>query len=135
VQALNPLPQQRKAAPPVASMPRNDNAASSAKWAERPVEKLSASAAYYEEEEDPELARYIWDRKAQKPRNEQARAAPKAMQAAQAPPLRSSAPTPQRQRQMLQQVMDMGFDELAAKRALASTGWSSVELAMATLFG
>jgi len=145
-EAMHPLPQQKsgtrglKGAPAVSRTGFSDNAASGPKWAERPVEKLSASAAYYEEEEDPELAKYIWDRKAQKPRNDAARAAPKPMQArvqvpVAMPPLRAAPPNPQKQRQMLVQVMDMGFDEPTAKRALSSSGWGSVEDAIQMLLG
>lgn len=144
-QAMNPLPQQQagtrglKAAAPRQSM--SDNAATSAKWAERPVERLSATQQHYEEEEDPELAQYIWNRRSQRPVDGSTRAAPKPMQArVQAPMVvarqpAAPPPPPQRQRQMLQQVMDMGFDEPSAKRALSSTGWMSVEEAIGMLFG
>merc|ERR1712125_129554 len=114
----------------VASRGDSGNAATSAKWLERPVEKLSLSAAHYEEEEDPELARYIWDRKAQRPRNDNARAVPSKQPPVPAHPAASQRvppPPPQRQRALLNQVMEMGFDEPSAKRALSTTGWVGVE--------
>lgn len=149
---MNPLPQsgkKMKAATvmlnggiPVAQ--DSSNAASSQKWMERPVEKLVPNARY-EEEDDPEMAQYLWDRKAQRPKND-ARVAPK--QAAAPPPsafagpplsagpaARVQPPNANRQRALLSQVMEMGFDEPSAKRALASTGWAGVEQALGALFG
>lgn len=109
------------------------NAASSQKWLERPVEKLSSANAYYEEEDDPDLAAYLWDRKAQRPKNDQMRVVPK--RAAAAASQRIPAPSQQRQRALLTQVMEMGFDENSAKRALTETGWNTVEEALAALCG
>lgn len=145
VKALNPLPQKGVKAPSAAVQQssyafNNSNAASSAKWAERPVERLTEVT--YEEEEDPELAKYIWDRKAQRPKNATGRPVSKAVPQAPpqmgvlaGPPPRAAAPpNAQRQRQLLVQVMEMGFDEPSAKRALMSTGWA-VEAAVSHLLG
>jgi len=109
------------------------NAASSQKWLERPVEKLCNANTYYEEEEDPDLAAYLWDRKAQRPKNDQMRVVPK--RAAAAASQRIPASSQQRQRALLTQVMEMGFDETSAKRALEATGWNTVEEALATMYG
>jgi len=142
----NPLPQ-RSAAAAQASKPAplmvsgglsavsgdSRNAASSQKWLERPVEKLSSTSAYYEEEDDPDLAAYLWDRKAQRPKNDQMRVVPK--KAAAAASQRLPAPSQQRQRALLTQVMEMGVDEASAKRALTATGWNSVEEALAAMYG
>jgi len=113
------------------------NAASGYKWAERPVEKVASTAAYYEEEEDPELACYLWDRKVQRPKNDAVRAAPKPSAAPlQLAGARPPPPPPlQRQRALLTQVMEMGFDEPSSKRALTSTGWAGVEEALTLLLG
>lgn len=143
-QALNPLPQRQK---PSRGTPldvwsgwSDGNSATGAKWAERPVEKVQTGQVY-EEEHDPELAKYLWDRKAQAPKNNMgsgARAAPKApgagpkaAQAQRAPP----PPPPQRQRQLLMKVMEMGFDESSARRALTQVGWTGVEDAVSVLLG
>jgi len=136
VKGLNPLPQ-RAAVPAPKTTVYVENSATGLKWAERPVEKIVPGAAYYEEEEDPELACYLWDRKAQRPKKEQARpSAPPSMESA--PPLsaaRVSAPAPQRQRVLLSKVMEMGFDEQRARRALTETGWAGVEEALMRLLG
>merc|ERR1719499_1902961 len=103
---MNPLPQANRRAAPAAAINtviNSANAASSQKWAERPVEKLSATAAYYEEEEDPELACYLWDRKAQRPKNDHVRAAPKMQPAPVVTQQRVPPPPPQRQRVLLNQ--------------------------------
>jgi len=119
----------------------NRNAASSAKWAERPVERLApASQVRYEEEEDPEMACYLWDRNAQKPKRDQRPAqAPPRQGAAFGPALGKSSqpppPPPQRQKQLLTKVCDMGFDEPTARRALVATGWAGVEEAVGMLLG
>merc|ERR1712079_316235 len=109
------------------------SAASSQKWLERPVEKLCNANTYYEEEDDPDLATYLWDRKAQRPKNDQMRVVPK--RAAAAASQRIPAPSQQRHRALLTQVMEMGFDEIAAKCALTAAGWNTVEEALAALFG
>jgi len=145
-QGLNPLPQRQK---PSRGTPldvwsgwTDPNSASGPKWAERSVEKvLTGQAAHYEEEEDPELAKYLWDRKKAAPKSDMASGArtagkpqgvgPKAAQARQNPP----PPPPQRQRQLLMKVMDMGFDESSARRALTTVGWSGVEDAVPLLLG
>mmetsp|Transcript_135195 Transcript_135195/g.269735 ORF Transcript_135195/g.269735 Transcript_135195/m.269735 type:complete len:357 (+) Transcript_135195:1101-2171(+) len=142
----NPLPQQSAAAaqaPKPAPMMLSGalaavssdsrSAASSTKWLERPVERLSDTNAYYEEEDDPELASYLWDRKAQRPKNDQTRIVPK--RAAATASQRLPVPSQQRQRALLAQVMEMGFDETSAKRALTATGWNSVEEALAAICG
>merc|ERR550525_530332 len=145
VKALNPLPQSGRAlqrAPVVlsgglATGLSSGNAASSQKWVERPVEKLSLSTAHYEEEEDPEMACYLWDRRSQRPKNDHVRAAPAPQRAAPPPQLggprpgggapagagsgggRALPPPPKyRQQALLGKVMEMGFDEPSAKRAL-----------------
>lgn len=152
---MNPLPQRASAsavarAPPaqvrlaggLLASGGSENA--SVKWAQRPVEKLApAGTVVYEEEQDPELACYLWDRKAQRPK---ARGPAAAVPAAAAPPpvaassgggagTRAPAPPPQRQRLLLQKIMDMGFDEPSARRALISTGWAGVEEAVAVILG
>lgn len=145
-QGLNPLPQRQK---PSRGTPldvwsgwADANSATGPKWAERPVEKvLTGQAGYYEEEEDPELAKYLWDRKKAAPKNDMASGAraspkapgagPKAAQAQRSPP----PPPPQRQRQLLMKVMEMGFDESSARRALTTVGWSGVEDAVGVLLG
>jgi len=148
-EAADPLPQRSAARPPGRAqaptmlngglaMVSSDygSAATGYKWAVRPVERL-ASGGYYEEEEDPELARYLWDRKVQRPKNDLVRAVPRLS----APPIQlvASRPPPQppvqRQRALLFQVMEMGFDEPSSKRALTSTGWAGVEEALTLLLG
>ncbi|CAJ1436379.1 unnamed protein product [Effrenium voratum] len=114
---MNPLPPQLRKAGPSAF----GQSSIAAKYAERPVEKLPAKP-YYEEEEDPDLQCYIWDSRAQQPRRP-----------VEKPQIR--APPPQKQRQLLSQVMEMGFDEASAKGALASTGWASVQDAVSALLG
>lgn len=143
VKALNPLPQRTAAgALPVpkaammvgrglAAINDSSNAASSQKWTERPVEIITKQK--YEEEEDPELQKYIWDRNAQRPKNDQ-RVYPKAAQVQRkAEP--TPAPTPMQQKQLVQQIMAMGFDEPSAKRALNASNWAGVEQAIAMLLG
>lgn len=82
------------------------------------------------------MACYLWDRKSQRPKHgvrvALAPAPPKApaARAAAAP-----APPKQRQQLLLSKVMEMGFDEPSAKRALTATGWSGVEEALNVLFG
>lgn len=149
---VNPLPQQKAGQMPPRQGPvmmagglaargglATNSASSSVMWSERPVEKvLPASQVRTEEEEDPELACYLWDRKAQRPK---ARATPTSQPTAPASTkgkgkggFVTPQPSPQRQRELLRQVMDMGFDETRAQRALASTGWVGVEEAVAALF-
>jgi len=142
---VNPLPQRSanaaqasKPAPVMvsgglAAVSDSRNAASSQKWLERPVEKLSNANTYYEEEDDPDLAAYLWDRKAQRPKNDQMRVVPK--RAAAAASQRIPAPSQQRQRALLTQVMEMGFDETSAAHALTATGWNTVEEALAAMCG
>jgi len=143
VKALNPLPQRNnRAAAPAAVMyshgmaisADNDNAASSRKWAERPVEKL-VPVSRQEEEDDPELACYLWDRRAQKPLRDQARRAPAPVQAPPVYAKSSPAPNAMKQRHLLTKVCEMGFDEHSAKRALMQTGWAGVEEALGLLLG
>jgi len=76
-EAQHPLPQRTAPTrPPLKMFSRGlvvehncRNAASSARWAERPVERLSSgTAAQTWEEEDPELACYIWDRRSERPK-------------------------------------------------------------------
>jgi len=140
---MNPLPQKPKASRgtplDVWSGWAEANSASGPKWAERPVEKVQPG--YYEEEEDPELAKYIWDRKRAAPKNDMASAARGSAKASGAGPKAAQAqrslppPPPQRQRQLLMKVMEMGFDESSARRALTSVGWSGVEDAVSVLLG
>lgn len=139
IKAVNPLPQRAAAAKKAAAAAVNGYAAAaSLKWMDRPVERIQPATAYYEEEEDPDLQCYLWDRRAQQPK---VRAAPKQHPiggvAASAPRGGGGggAPAPQKQRAMLSQVMDMGFDEPSAKRALTSTGWAGVEDAVTLLLG
>eukprot|EP00930_Biecheleria_cincta_P069869 TRINITY_DN5754_c0_g3_i1.p1 TRINITY_DN5754_c0_g3~~TRINITY_DN5754_c0_g3_i1.p1 ORF type:complete len:940 (+),score=281.70 TRINITY_DN5754_c0_g3_i1:35-2821(+) len=139
IKAVNPLPQRAAAAKKAAAAAMNGYAAAaSLKWMDRPVERIQPATAYYEEEEDPDLQCYLWDRQAQQPK---VRAAPKQHpvggMAASAPRGGGGggAPAPQKQRAMLSQVMDMGFDEPSAKRALTSTGWAGVEEAVTLLLG
>merc|ERR1712014_425125 len=44
-------------------------------------------------------------------------------------------PVKEHQQQMLEQVMAMGFDAVAARNALEATAWTSVEGAIGVLFG
>lgn len=134
----NPLPHRAPTAVPRAIIPTlsysNDNAATSAKWMERPVERIVPT--YYEEEDDPELAQYLWDRRSQRSKAPSAAAVAKPKSFASAATVsRAPPPNPARQRQLLTQVMEMGFDEPSAKRALAQSGWASVEGALAMLLG
>jgi len=144
VKALNPLPQ--RVAPSAATGMLNGgleatsasfNAASSAKWVERPVEKIDFTQTY-EEEEDPELACYIWDRKAQRPKKDQRGigSAP-GPNFSDAPPLSAARPAaraptaaPARQRFLLSKVVELGFDEQQAKRALAQSNWVGLQEAV-----
>lgn len=146
VQALNPLPQ--RAAQTAATGMLNGgleatssslNAATSAKWVERPVEKIDFTQTY-EEEEDPELACYIWDRKAQRPKKDQRAAPAQGPNFSDAPPLSAARPAaraptaaPARQRFLLSKVVELGFDEQQAKRALAQTNWVGLEEAVNVL--
>ncbi|CAK0806747.1 unnamed protein product [Prorocentrum cordatum] len=145
VKAMNPLPQAgRSSKDATATVMLNGglpaayssaNAASSAKWAERPVEKITPQR--YEEEEDPDMARYLWKNRqpASAATLASGRAVPAAARqatAARAPAAGPALPPPSRQRQqaLLNKVMEMGFDEPTAKRALNSTGWAGVENAL-----
>jgi len=139
VETLNPLPQ-RSRAPPIAFVPaeraviRTENSATSAKWKERPVEKVQVGARY-EEEEDPELARYIWNAKTQKPLLSQGRPRPQAKVVTRPA---GSVPIIDSQRQkesMVKQVIEMGFDAASAQRALAASKWASVDVALNALLG
>jgi hypothetical protein len=119
----------------------SENAATSAKWAvaDRPVEKVVANA-YYEEEEDPELAQYLWDRKSNAPkaggaRRKAAQAPPSMMDAPPLSAARTTAPKPQQQRFLLGKVVELGFDEQAARRALNATGWVGLQEAVDVLLG
>eukprot|EP00434_Breviolum_minutum_P024405 symbB.v1.2.021553.t2/scaffold1847.1/size122519/6 len=107
---INPLPQQIKAKAPVANGWNPSNL--TMRYAERPVEKVSANG-YYEEEVDPDLQCYIWDSRSQQPRQPRQPILPG----------RSSVPNTKK-RLLLNQVMEMGFSEADANRALSSTGWS-----------
>jgi hypothetical protein len=80
VELADPLPQRnaaRQRAPRMLTAglvlggSSNSNAASGPRWAERPVERLnmgSASCSWEAEEEDPELACYLWNRQLDRPR-------------------------------------------------------------------
>lgn len=133
VNAVNPLPQRGTNRSALAGG-NSENAATSQKWLERPVEKLATSQV--EEDIDPELACYVWDRKAQRPKAAVGRPAPAAAQAAP-PATRAAAAAPpvQRQRFLLTKVVEMGFDEPTARQALASTGWAGVEEAVLAIIG
>jgi len=132
VKAINPLPQPQPPRPAKAVVTNGglqyaaSTGSASLRYMERPVEKLPAKA-YYEEEEDPELQCYIWDRRTQQPRQ-------RGIQFATGPTAPKAVP-PQRQRSLLNQVMEMGFDEAAANRALTKTGWAGVQEAMNVLLG
>jgi len=90
VELADPLPQ-RKAAPRppprmltagVAFQISSNNAASGPRWADRPVERLrvgnGSTRQAVEEEEDPDLACYLWNRQTNRPRVERcSRSAPK----------------------------------------------------------
>eukprot|EP00746_Dinoflagellata_sp_MGD_P123971 gnl/MRDRNA2_/MRDRNA2_58572_c0_seq1.p1 gnl/MRDRNA2_/MRDRNA2_58572_c0~~gnl/MRDRNA2_/MRDRNA2_58572_c0_seq1.p1 ORF type:complete len:774 (+),score=183.45 gnl/MRDRNA2_/MRDRNA2_58572_c0_seq1:52-2322(+) len=138
VETLNPLPQRSRARiaafiPAERVVINSANAATSEKWKERPVEKVLVGMRY-EEEEDPELAKYIWNPRTQKPLVSQGRPQPKA-RAATRPA--GSMPTTNSQRQndgMVKQVVEMGFDVASAQRALAATKWVSVDAALNALF-
>eukprot|EP00933_Yihiella_yeosuensis_P034937 TRINITY_DN28432_c0_g1_i1.p1 TRINITY_DN28432_c0_g1~~TRINITY_DN28432_c0_g1_i1.p1 ORF type:complete len:1035 (+),score=304.28 TRINITY_DN28432_c0_g1_i1:80-3184(+) len=139
-QGLNPLP---RSMPTKAAVVINqgmayglnpNNAATSAKWQERPVERIQPGG-YYEEEEDPDMQCYLWDRRSAQPRNNQLRITPKVQAAPPILSVQKAAPSLQRQKQMLKQVMDMGFDEPSAKRALTSTGWTGVQEAISVILG
>jgi len=137
VEAMNPLPQRSRAsyAAFVAAeraVIRSENSATSLKWKERPVEKIQVGVRY-EDEEDPELARYIWNPTTQRPLLSQGRPQPKAKAAIR--PVGSLLTTnSQRQRQsMVNQVVEMGFDPPSAQRALAATNWASVDVALNAL--
>jgi len=89
------------------------------------------------DDEDPELARYLWNRESQGPLLERGRAGRVHQQQQQQ---QQSAPvalrvklSPQKQRILIAQVMEMGFDEKSARDALKKTGWSSMEDAVALL--
>eukprot|EP00931_Biecheleriopsis_adriatica_P035023 TRINITY_DN20188_c0_g1_i1.p1 TRINITY_DN20188_c0_g1~~TRINITY_DN20188_c0_g1_i1.p1 ORF type:complete len:879 (-),score=199.82 TRINITY_DN20188_c0_g1_i1:55-2691(-) len=143
--ATNPLPQKATPATAVRAAHVNTTVSSSVKryagnanlsWMDKPVERIS-SGAYYEEEDDPELQKYLWNRNTQQPRQRaappvQVKASGRVAAVQKAAP---QAPPPHRQRALLSQVMDMGFDEQNAKRALASSGWAGVEQAVAVLLG
>jgi len=135
--ALNPLPQRprpaKAAAPASLAYGGTGHAQSLAamKWMDRPVERVS----HYEEEDDPDLQRYLWDRRSQQPRNNEVRISPKQPMVSVANTVSKAAPAPHKQKAMLLQVMDMGFDEFNAKRALTSTGWGGVEEALSVLLG
>jgi len=118
---INPLPQQIKAKAPVANGWNPSNL--TMRYAERPVEKVSANG-YYEEEVDPDLQCYIWDSRSQQPRQPRQPILPG----------RSSVPNTKK-RLLLNQVMEMGFSEADANRALTSTGWSGIQDAVALLVG
>lgn len=134
--ALNPLPQRATRATSavlqggLAVTVDNNNSASSKKWTERPVEKLVPEQTWYEEEEDPDMACYLWDRKAQRPKQSALE-----LQVQTSTQQKGSAPNPQRQKVLLGKVMEMGFDEPTARRALVSTGWVGVEQAVTALLG
>mmetsp|Transcript_71953 Transcript_71953/g.127160 ORF Transcript_71953/g.127160 Transcript_71953/m.127160 type:complete len:809 (+) Transcript_71953:30-2456(+) len=130
--ALNPLPQRPAKAATAYGGSGNAQSMAALKWMDRPVEKVQS---YYEEEDDPDLQRYLWDRRSQQPRNNEVRAAPKQAMVSVATAVSKAAPAPHKQRAMLTQVMDMGFDEFTAKRALSSTGWGGVEEALSVLLG
>jgi hypothetical protein len=138
VEALNPLPQRSRARttafiPAERAVIRPANAATSEKWKERPVEKVLVGTRY-EEEEDPELARYIWNPRTQKPLLSQGRPQPKARVATR--PARSMPTTNSQSQQdsMVKQVVEMGFDAASAQRVLAVTKWVSVDVALNALF-
>jgi hypothetical protein len=134
VPKANPLPQRGGVQAGVATSFKaatGTNSATSGKWfVDRPVEKvIPASMMRYEEELDPEMACYLWDRKTQAPRGGPTRAAAAPAPVPPAigfgpPPRASAAPNSQRQRQLIGQVMEMGFDEQHARRALPRTGWN-----------
>lgn len=132
VKAINPLPQPQPPRPAKAVVTNGglqyaaSTGSASLRYMERPVEKLPAKA-YYEEEEDPELQCYIWDRRTQQPRQ-------RGIQFATGPTAPKAVP-PQRQRSLLNQVIEMGFDEATANRALTKTGWVGVQEAMNVLLG
>eukprot|EP00929_Paragymnodinium_shiwhaense_P076556 TRINITY_DN39388_c0_g1_i1.p1 TRINITY_DN39388_c0_g1~~TRINITY_DN39388_c0_g1_i1.p1 ORF type:complete len:1092 (+),score=366.90 TRINITY_DN39388_c0_g1_i1:155-3430(+) len=151
--AMNPLPRS-KAQAPMRNITAQifeitgESAASGRKWGvaglERPVEKvIPASQLAYEEEMDPELACYLWDRRSDAPRGGPRRSGASAP--TQGPPpatfgpaltaARATPPNAQRQRQLLGKVMEMGFDEQSARRALVQSGWSGVEDALGVLLG
>eukprot|EP00435_Cladocopium_sp_Y103_P031416 s928_g7.t4 len=117
---MNPLPQQIRPKAPVSN---GWNPSSlTMRYAERPVEKVSTSRQ--EEDVDPDLQCYIWDSRSQQPRQPRQPIATG----------RPSVPNA-KQRQLLNQVVEMGFNETDAKRALSSTGWSGVQDAVAVLVG
>jgi len=116
---MNPLPQQIR---PKASVSNGWNPSSlTMRYAERPVEKVTTSI---DDDVDPDLQCYIWDSRSQQPRQPRQPIATG----------RPSVPNA-KQRQLLNQVVEMGFNESDAKRALSSTGWSGVQDAVAVLVG
>lgn len=108
------------------------NSASNGRWAERPVQRMDASMRYEEEEEeDPDLQCYLWNRREQRPKMER-RPFPAAQHVTPSQRSVVALPPAGRQRNLVGKVVEMGFDEASARHALAATGWG-VEAAVASL--
>lgn len=80
------------------------------------------------DDEDPELAHYLWSRERQGSVAGAALATALPVSSARGKP-----PKPGRQRALVAHVAEMGFGEAEARRALAATGWAGVEEAVAAL--